>query len=475
MIVMKFGGTSVGDAAAIHQVAEIVASKIERAPVVVVSAMTRVTDTLLRIAHIATERRYEEAAAAINELHQRHVATARELLANIDAVASEGYSLDWDERNYYSLVWAERSIEYQFTELSGLVRSVATLGELTPRSQDAIVSFGERLSSVIVTAAFRARGILAELVDSRQFIVTDNQFTRATPDRQETHRRVRELLPPVIQSGCVPVAQGFIGSTVDGVTTTIGRGGSDYSAAIIGAVLGAETIEIWTDVDGLMTADPRVIATARRIRVISFAEASELSYFGAKVLHPSTVLPAVEQGIPVHIYNTRNPSCEGTLIVAEARPSRNLIKSIAFKRGVTIVNVTSTRMLLAHGFLRAIFAVFERHETSIDVVTTSEVSVSMTLDHTDSLDAITRDLAPIGEVSIEREKAIVCVVGDNLKFTPGVAARLFRAIENTNVNMISQGASEINLTFVIDERDVEPVARALHDEFFKEADPDMFA
>jgi aspartate kinase len=244
---------------------------------------------------------------------------------------------------------------------------------------------------------------------------------------------------------------------------------------LIGAALGAEAIEIWTDVDGLMTADPRVVPNARRIRVISFAEASELSYFGAKVLHPSTVLPAVEREISVHIYNTNNPGCEGTLIVARPRPSRNLIKSIAFKRGVTIVNVTSTRMLLAYGFLRTIFEVFDRHQTSVDVVTTSEVSVSMTLDNTDRLEAIKRDLSGIGEVAIEREKAIVCVVGDNLKFTPGVAGRLFRAIESTNVNMISQGGSEINLTFVIDESEVDRVVCRLHDEFFSEVDAEVFA
>jgi aspartate kinase len=259
------------------------------------------------------------------------------------------------------------------------------------------------------------------------------------------------------------------------VTTTIGRGGSDYSAALIGAALGAEAIEIWTDVDGLMTADPRAVPNAKRIRVISFAEASELSYFGAKVLHPSTVLPAIERGIPVHIYNTNNAGCDGTLIVAQPRPSRNLIKSIAFKRGVTVVNVTSTRMLLAYGFLRTIFDVFDRHRTSVDVVTTSEVSISMTLDNADQLEPIIGDLSGIGEVSIERGKAIVCVVGDNLKFTAGVAGRLFNAISGTNVNMISQGASEINLTFVIDESDVELVARSLHDEFFRETDADVFA
>jgi aspartate kinase len=462
---MKFGGTSVGDAAAINQVAEIVASKTARAPVVIVSAMARVTDTLLLIARTATERRYEEAASIVEELRERHLATARELLSGSDRRATEGYSLDW----------TERSINYQFEELGGLVRSVATLGELTARSQDAIVSFGERFSSLVVAAALSRRGIEVELVDSRHFIITDNQFTRAVPDMKETKRRARAVLLPALESGCVPVAQGFIGSTVEGVTTTIGRGGSDYSAAIIGASLGAEAIEIWTDVDGLMTADPRVVPDARRIRVISFAESSELSYFGAKVLHPSTVLPAIEQEIPVHIYNTRNPSCEGTLITSKSRPSRCLIKSIACKRGITIAHVTSTRMLLAYGFLRAIFEVFDRHKTSVDVVTTSEVSVSITLDSTDNLDAIKRDLDGIGQVTIEHEKAIVCVVGDNLKFTPGVTARLFNAIGDANVNMISHGASEINLTFVIDESDVIDVAQRLHKEFFKEADPDLFA
>jgi len=459
MIVMKFGGTSVQDPAAIVRAAEIVSGRVNRAPVVVVSAMAGVTESLLRVAREAMERRLDEALSSVNQLRERHLATARELLGP----------------NKPSLVGVERELQDQFGQIDNLARSVGTLGELTARSQDAIVSFGERLSSVIVTEAFRLLGVPADLADSRGFIITNDRFSSAAPDMQETTRRTRAALLHIIESGRVPVAQGFIGSTVDGVTTTIGRGGSDYSAALIGAALGAEAIEIWTDVDGLMTADPRVVSGARRIRVISFAEASELSYFGAKVLHPSTVLPAVEQGIPVHIYNTRNPGCEGTLIIAEPRPSRNLIKSIALKRGVTIVNVASTRMLLAYGFLRTIFDVFDRHQTSVDVVTTSEVSVSMTLDNTDRLEAIKRDLSGIGDVAVEREKAIVCVVGDNLKFTPGVAARLFQAIVGTNVNMISQGASEINLTFVIDESDVDRVVRRLHDEFFADVDADVFA
>jgi aspartate kinase len=464
MIVMKFGGTSVQDAAAISRVAEIVAGRVVRAPVVVVSAMAGVTDSLLCIAKAARECRPDEASAEIAELRKRHLATARELLKPSREPASSSYLFGG----------VEREVQSQFAELENLARSVATLGELTTRSQDAMVSFGERLSSIIVSASFRSRGIPAELVDSRRFIITDDHFTSAAPDFPEIIRRASDVLLPILDSGCVPVAQGFIGSTLDGVTTTIGRGGSDYSAALIGGALGAEAIEIWTDVDGLMTADPRIVPNARRIRVISFAEASELSYFGAKVLHPSTVLPAVERGIPVQIYNTQNPGCEGTLIVGTARPSRNLIKSLAFKRGVTIVNVTSTRMLLAYGFLRTIFEVFDRHQTSVDVVTTSEVSVSMTLDNTDRLEAIKRDLSGIGEVTVEREKAIVCVVGDNLKFKPGVAGRLFQAIGNINVNMISQGASEINLTFVIDGAQVDAVVRSLHDEFFNDAEADLF-
>ena len=458
MIVMKFGGTSVQDASAIDRVVDIVRSKVDLQPSVVVSAMARVTDALLGIARAANERRFEDAARLVSDLSERHLNVARELLPPGQGRES-----------------VEGAIESHVAELLGLARSVATLGELTPRSQDAISSFGERMSSLIVAAAFQAKGLPARLVDSREFLVTDRNFNAAKPDMRATERLVKERLLPVIAEGKIPVAQGFIGSTPEGITTTIGRGGSDYSAAIIGASLGVQSIEIWTDVDGLMTADPRIVTGARRIRVVSFDEAAELSYFGAKVLHPSTVLPAIERRIPVHIFNTNNPSCEGTLIAAEPRRSLNTIKSIAVKRGVTIINVASTQMIMAHGFLRTIFEVFDRHQTSIDVVTTSETSVSMTLDSTERLNAILQDLKHIGEVNVDPDKAIVCVVGDNLKFTPGVAARLFRALGDINVNMISQGASVINLTFVINDKEIEKAIGMLHADFFREPDPAVFA
>ena len=462
MIVMKFGGTSVQDAAAITAAADIVRGRLGRSPVVVVSAMARVTDSLLRIAAAANGRKFDEASSILNELLERHLSTANNLLSE----SPDGSGLRSN---------LERDIRSLCSELEGFVRSVATLGELTSRSKDVIASFGERLSSTIVAAAFRERGIPAQLVDSRAFVVTDSSFTNAAPDMAETSIRTRRELLPLIEAGRVPVAQGFVGSTIDGITTTIGRGGGDYSAAIIGASLGVETIEIWTDVDGLMTADPRIVPGAKRIRVISFEEAAELSYFGAKVLHPSTVLPAVEQSIPVRIYNTRNPSSEGTVIMAEPRHSQNTVKSISFRRGVTIVNVGSTRMVAAHGFLRAIFEVFDRYRTSVDVVTTSEVSVSVTLDSVKALEGIERELRALGDVTVEPGKAIVCVVGDNLKFTPGVAARIFQAIGGINVNMISQGASEINVTFVINESEIERAVTLLHDDFFRECDPSVFA
>lgn len=461
MIVMKFGGTSVQDAVAIERVAAIVKNKLDQQPVIVVSAMAKVTDSLLKIASSSFDRRFSEAQQIIRDLEKRHLTTARELLPS--PAGDEQYEK------------VELGIKKLFDELEGLSRSVATLGELTARSKDAISSFGERLSSLIIAPALRARGINAELVDSRNFLITNHHFTEASPDMRETEARIQKDLLPLVRAGRVPVAQGFIGSTPEGITTTIGRGGSDYTAAIFGASLRSDAIEIWTDVDGLMTVDPRVVPAAKRIRVLSFDEAAELSYFGAKVLHPSTVLPAIERSIPVHIFNTLNPACEGTLIIPEPRRSKNTIKSIAFKRGVTVVNISSPRMIAAHGFLRSVFEIFDRHHTSIDVVTTSEASISVTLENAQRLDAIKRDLGEISSVAVESGRAIVCVVGDNLKFTPGVAGRLFAALKDININMISQGASEINVTFVINDAEIDKAVRLLHDEFFAECDEEVFA
>jgi aspartate kinase len=330
------------------------------------------------------------------------------------------------------------------------------------------------LNSRIVTEAYRARGIPATLVDARQVMITDTKHGRAIPQTEAIEHRAKNLVRPLLDDQQVPVMGGFIGATEHGVQTTIGRGGSDFSAALIGAALNAASIEIWTDVDGMMTTDPRICPQARRIRVISFEEAAELAYFGAKVLHPATVLPAVQNNIPVRVLNSMNPSNEGTLIVGRTPRSRSIFKAIAAKKQITIVDVVAARMLGAHGFMKAIFDIFDRHHCSIDVVSTSEVSISLTVDSNEAIPAIAADLEKIADVKYAGRNAIVCLVGENIRETPQIAARVFTALGEINVRMISQGASEINITFVIGEDDVPEALRRLHAEFFTEVDPEVF-
>src|SRR5689334_1365300 len=457
MIVMKFGGTSVQDAQAIERAAAIVGARLSQKPVVVVSAMAKVTDQLLAMAKAAGEGDRDKAIDLCRKLQERHYDTAGELLGTA------------------RFTTFHNELAGEFEALDQLLRGIVAVGELTPRTTDNVASYGELLSSKLVAAAFSARGFDAEVVDSRECIVTDTNHMRAAPLFDETNARLKETVQPLLNAGRVPVMGGFIGATKSGVTTTIGRGGSDYSAAIIGAGLDAERIEIWTDVDGMLTTDPNLCPEAKRIKVISFEEAAELAYFGAKVLHPATVLPAIQKNIPVCILNSRNPGCEGTRITAQAPVCRSTFKAIAAKKRITIVDIVATRMLMAHGFMRAIFEVFDRHRCAVDVVSTSEVSVSVTVDSNEAIPALAADLGKLADVKYEGRKAIVCLVGDNIRGTPGVAAKVFATIGDINVRMISQGASEINLTFVVEEDDVPEVVRRLHGTFFAEPDPEIFA
>jgi aspartate kinase len=365
-------------------------------------------------------------------------------------------------------------LENDFDALDELLRGIAAVGELTPRTMDNVASFGERISSNMVVAAFSARGLSATHVDARECIITDTTHSRALPLFEEINPKLQKIVKPLLDHERVPVMGGFIGSTRDGVTTTIGRGGSDFTAAIVGAGLDAERIEIWTDVDGMMTTDPNLCRDARRIKSISFEEAAELAYFGAKVLHPATLLPAIQKNIPVYVLNSRNPKNEGTRITARAPKSKSVFKAIAAKKRITIVDVVATRMLMAHGYLRSIFEVFDRHKCPVDMVSTSEVSVSLTVDSNEALPAIAADLQRIADVKYEGRKAIVCLVGENIRSTRGIAARVFGAIRDLEVRMISQGASEINISFVIDEADVPCAVQKLHAEFFADPDPDIF-
>ena len=453
---MKFGGTSVENAAAIGRAAEIVRERLAQKPVVVVSAMAGVTDSLLAAGRAAGGGERERSLDLARALRERHYTTAGELLGT----------------GVFTQFHAE--LETEFDALDELLRGIAAVGELSPRTSDMVASFGERISSKMIAAAFLVRGLEATHLDARELIVTDAQHTKAVPDFDETNLRLRERVQPLLEKNRVPVMGGFIASTPEGATTTIGRGGSDFSAAIVGAGLGARRIDIWTDVDGMMTTDPNLCKHARRIKVISFDEAAELAYFGAKVLHPATLLPAVQKNIPVHILNSRNPKNEGTQIIPRAPKCHNVFKAIAAKKRITIVDVVATRMLMAHGFLRSIFEVFDRHRCPVDVVSTSEVSVSLTVDSNEAIPAIAADLGKLADVKYEGRKAIVCLVGENIRATRGVAAKVFSAIADINVRMISQGASEINITFVIDEDDVPRAVQRLHECFFAEVDPQVF-
>jgi aspartate kinase len=455
MIVMKFGGSSVESAEAIKRVAGIVQARVDRHPIVVVSAMGKTTNKLLAIAQTAIKGKRDDFIRQLHDLRDFHSREARQ-------VVPLAHRADLD-----------RTLDDHFQEMTELVKGIAVLGELTPRSIDAISSYGERLSSYIVTLAFEHYGVPSVHIDSRRVIVTDHRHTQAAPLYTETYQRLADTLPALALDKVV-VMGGFIGSTEEGVTTTLGRGGSDFTASIVGAGVEADEIQIWTDVDGMLTADPTILPGGHRVKTISFAEAAELAYFGAKVLHPSTVIPAIERNIPVLILNSRRPDVPGTRIVAETVHCGNVVKSIACKRKITLVNIHSTRMLMAHGFLRRIFEIFDRHQTPVDMVATSEVSVSLTIDQIGQMETIGQELNEFSEVEMELDQAIVCLVGENIRDTPGVAVRVFSALKDVNIRMISQGASMLNLSVVVAEKDLRHAVEALHTEFFSNLDPEVF-
>jgi aspartate kinase len=456
-VVMKFGGTSVADAEAFRRVTRLVAGCCESGgAVVVVSAMSRVTDALLASFARAREHGADEALRALEEHFTRHAEVASALAGCEDA---DAFTAELDA--------ARQALRELLDACAARSRPLAQL-------RDEVVSYGERLSSSLLACALRGAGLPARQLDARRCLVTDEQFGRATPLTEETARCTRAQVGAALDEGQVPVLGGFIAATRDGQTTTLGRGGSDYTAAIVGACLEAREIQIWTDVSGVLTADPRVVPTARPIPRLSYAEAAELAYFGAKVLHPKTILPAVVRGIPVRICNSRAPESESTVVNFDADATPHTVKAIAHKKNVTIVHVTSARMLGAYGFLRALFEVFDRHRTVVDLVTTSEVSVSLSLEGAHALGAVVADLQRIGAVKVEHGRALICVVGEGLRDARGVAAKIFTAVRDINVMLISQGASSINLTFVVDEAHAERAVRQLHEAFFEQNTRELY-
>lgn len=446
-VVMKFGGTSLADAAAIRRALRIVKQRQALTPVVVASALADVTDQLLAAGQAAAKGQADVAGAYLHELKRRHEQVA------LEAAGLEAYDA------------LRSTLAAEFEPLHALLNSIASLGQLTPRLQDQLLSIGECLSSRIVQAAFAQAGVDTVWVDARACIVTDAAHTQATPLWDETNQRLQDALLPVLAECKVAVLGGFIGSTRDGIPTTLGRGGSDFTASIVGAALHASRIEIWTDVDGILTTDPKLCAEARRVPTMSFEEAADLAYFGAKVLHPATIAPAMRKNIPVAVLNSRHPEGKGTEIVAHPG-DECVMKAITAKKGVTVVDVQAVRWL-APELLKEIFEVFERHQYSLDLLSASRGSLSFLVTSTDALPAIAEELKGLANVHWENHKALVCLVGEKIRRQPEIASQVFRALSDVDLRMICQGASERNISFLVEEAKAEDLVRRLHRLFFQ--------
>lgn len=446
MLVMKFGGTSLATAAAIERVCAIVESARQRDPVVVVSAIGATTDQLAA----AADSGLECGRAILADLRKTTEATARALVSEADSA---------------ELVARVRLV---FDEAAELLGRIGSRGREKSAELDALLACGERISSEVTAFTLRKRGVTATHLDARKLFVTEPKHGGAEPLFEATKQRLQAAVPPVLAAGGVPVMGGFVATTEDGSATTLGRGGSDLTASLAGAALQAEEVQIWTDVDGVMTADPSLISSARSLSELSLLEASELAYFGGRVLHPATMLPAIEHGIPIRVLNSMRPAGEGTLIVKRSPASAEVVKAVVYKENITLIDIYSTRMLMAHGFLAKIFAIFERHETAVDMVSTSEVSVSLTVDRSEKLPQILSDLGVFAQVKATPGKAIVCVVGERIRYTLGIAAEVFQALEGIHIRMISLGASRVNVGFVVDEDQLAAAVGRIHSAFFPE-------
>jgi len=451
MIVIKFGGTSVGDADRVANAIDIVAERRDLHPIVVVSALAGVTNDLVAATEAARSSDIERVNQIVNAIRQRHEDVAMRLVQQ---------KFDFFE----SFI---KQLDKHIEQIHTILRGIALLGEITLRAKDKVVAIGEKLSSVLFAYSMMMRALPGEHVDSEEVVITDDRFGEANPLLDETRQAARRVLLPLVERNLIPVMGGFIGRSRNGATTTLGRGGSDYSAAIVGAAVGAGEIQIWTDVDGMMTCDPRLIPGARVIERISYVEAAELAWFGAKVLHPRTIAPAVAQKIPVRVLNTHNVVSPGTLITEEGDPREAGPRAVAVKRGITVVHMTSTTMLGAHGFLARLFAIFEELEISVDLITTSEVSVSVTIDEKHNLSRLIEKLAPVAETEVLDNRCIVAVVGRNLMRDSTVGARVFEAMRGVPMSMFSLGTSGLNLSIVVEESNADRAVRAIHAALFE--------
>jgi aspartate kinase len=443
MVVMKFGGSSVADAGRIHHVADIVKTQLERKPVLVLSAMGDTTDHLLE----AGDEALQKGNVSIDRIEAHHLETMKNLKLSATV---------------------QKEIKPLLEELRSLLAGISLIRELTPRTKDYLVSFGERLSVRIAAAFFASQGFNAKAFDAWDLgFISDSSFGSAEL-LHESWDAIPAAVLPLIKAGTLPVMTGFIAKDINGNITTLGRGGSDLSATMIAAACKAEEAQVWKDVDGILTADPRIVKKAKPVETVTYEEAAELAYFGAQVLHPRAMQPCMKTGTPVLVKNSYNIEAPGTRIVP-AFGTKNLpVRAITSRRKVTLVDIVSTRMLGQYGFLAEVFSAFARHAISVDMVATSEVSVSLTLDEVYDLASLKKELQKIASVDIKAGKAIVTIIG-NVKRSSEILARAFRTCQliGVPVQMISQGASKVNISFIVDDAEAAEVVRALHLDFFE--------
>ncbi|MEM5948828.1 lysine-sensitive aspartokinase 3 [Spirochaetia bacterium 38H-sp] len=444
MVVLKFGGTSVQNAERMDAVLSIVENNLKNRAVLVSSATAKTTDRLIQAARAAARGDDENYQSILNVIITHHYEIAHAFL-----------SKDYLDK-------ATDTLQKLFSELADILKSLCEERHMSKKDLDYIQSFGERMSTFLLYYRALERGMDAFLADSREYIKTDDNYGAAQVDYQTTERLLSSFIKK--NNNKLIIMQGFIASAVDGTTTTLGRGGSDFSAAIIGAAIGADEIQIWTDVHGIMSADPRVVDNPRPIPAMSYQEAAELAYFGAKVVHPSTIQPAVEKGIPVLVKNTMAPEKPGTTITSKS-PSKGL-KAITGKKHISLINIRSYRMLNAYGFLNKIFSVFAEHKTPVDLIATSEVSVSLTIDDNSNLGAITKELSRIAKVDVEEDKSIVSLIGEDVWKSHETIIKTFSALKGIDVRMITMGSSHINLSFVVHKDKADEAVRRLHKTFF---------
>ena len=448
MIVMKFGGTSVANFEAITRAIFIVGGRLDKKPVVVVSALSKVTDLLYRISDAAASRNVTETKELLSQLRQRHVDLAAELLAQ---------SMMKDE--------AIAKVNALCDALESIAMAVCSLGELSDRNKAIIISNGEYLSSTIIAYAMNSKGIRTKWVDARGMMVTNNSYLKAEPDMAAIIEKVPGVVADAYEGMDAIITQGFVGVTRDGDPTVLGRGGSDYSASLIGMAVDAERIEIWTDVDGVRTADPRSVKNTKYLEKISFEEAAEMAHFGAKVLHPLTIEPAVKKNIPIYVLNSMNPSGKGTAILRNELIEDG-VKSVSFKENIKVINIFSTRMINTSGFLRRVFEIFSESKVSVDLISTSEANISVTVDASQNIDPVVAELSEFADVIVDDDKSQVSVIGKNIVRLNGMLKKTFTPLKKCNVYMISQGASFVNISFVVDREELSDVVQDLHDHLF---------